>query len=149
MSEQLEFDFQDPYQTGSAQSMVEHFHWRFNCPVDQRTPDVLGTRRRLINEESRELRDELVTAHQALALGDRIPNLDKIAKEMSDVLYVVYGTAVALGIDLEEAFRRVHQSNMSKLGVDNRPIFREDGKVLKGDNYFEPDMTGTYREDDE
>ena len=129
------------------QCMVEEFHWATNSAVDQRTADVIGLRRRLITEEHSELRDELVAAHQAVYRGKPIDNLDQIAKEAADLLYVVYGMAVALGIDLMEAFRRVHASNMSKL-VDGKPVLRDDGKVLKGPNYFEPDMSGTYREED-
>lgn len=147
MTEQLEFDFEGEYEN-SPQSMVEHFHWRFGCPIDNREPSIVATRLKLIREEYHELKDELDGAFLSLTQDDEIFNLGKISKEMADLLYVVYGTAVALGIDLEEAFRRVHQSNMSKLGVDGRPIFREDGKVLKGPNYYEPDMTGIYRENE-
>lgn len=142
-------DMKFVYTTGpeTLQSLVEEFHWTFRCPVDQRRPEILSTRRRLISEEYRELRDELVEAHKAMVMGDKIPNLDKLAKESADLIYVVLGLGVELGIDLEEAIRRVHASNMSKLGVDNKPILREDGKVLKGPNYTEPNMKGTYREE--
>jgi predicted HAD superfamily Cof-like phosphohydrolase len=78
--------------------------------------------------------------------GRHVTNWAKVAKELGDLLYVAYGTAVSLGINAQEAFRRVHDSNMSKL-VGGKAILREDGKVLKGENYFEPDMTGTYREE--
>jgi predicted HAD superfamily Cof-like phosphohydrolase len=64
-------------------------------------------------------------------------------KELSDVQVVVSGTAVSLKPlhRLDEAFKRVFESNMSKLGVDGKPIYREDGKVLKGPNYVEPDLS--------
>jgi len=65
----------------------------------------------------------------------------KLLKELADTAYVVYGFAATFGWDLDEAFRRVHASNMSKLGPDGKPIYREDGKVLKGENYQEPDLT--------
>lgn len=145
MSEQLPLVFTTEPDT--LQSMVEHFHWTYNQAVDQRTNEVLSLRRRLVREEFNELMDELLVAHKAVTVGDPIPNLGQVAKEAADVLVVVFGTAVSLGIDLEEAFRRVHASNMSKLGLDGKPILREDGKVLKGPNYFTPDMTGTYREE--
>lgn len=61
--------------------------------------------------------------------------LNDIAKELSDLLYVTYGTGVSFGIDCDEIFRKVHESNLSKLGEDMKPIRREDGKVLKGPNY--------------
>lgn len=145
MSEQLPLVFTTEPET--LQSMVEHFHWTYNQAVDQRTNEVLALRRRLVREEFNELMDELLVAHKAVTVGDPIPNLGGIAKEAADVLVVVFGTAVSLGIDLEEAFRRVHASNMSKLGSDGKPILRGDGKVLKGPNYFTPDMTDTYREE--
>lgn len=66
---------------------------------------------------------------------------EKLLKELADTAYVVYGFAATFGWDLDEAFRRVHASNMSKLGPDGKPIYREDGKVLKGENYQEPDLT--------
>ena len=61
-------------------------------------------------------------------------------KELTDLLYVVWQFAENLGWDLDEAFKRVHESNMSKLGADGKPIYREDGKVLKGPNYKEPHL---------
>jgi predicted HAD superfamily Cof-like phosphohydrolase len=68
-------------------------------------------------------------------------NRQKLAKELADLLYVVYGAADSFDIDVDEAFRRVHASNMSKLGEDGKPVRREDGKVLKGPNYQAPDMS--------
>ncbi len=62
-------------------------------------------------------------------------------KELADLVYVAYQYATNMGWDLDEALNRVHQSNMSKLGEDGRPIYRDDGKVLKGPNYQPPDLT--------
>jgi predicted HAD superfamily Cof-like phosphohydrolase len=67
--------------------------------------------------------------------------LRHIAKELGDVIWVVYGTAFAYGIDLDRVCREIFDSNMSKLGPDNMPLKREDGKILKGPNYREPDLT--------
>ena len=64
----------------------------------------------------------------------------EIADALTDLLYVVYGAGHAFGIDLDDCFKEVHQSNLSKLGPDFRPIKREDGKVLKPDTYFPPDL---------
>jgi len=61
-------------------------------------------------------------------------------KELTDVLYVVYQYAECRGWDIDEAYRRVHHSNMSKIGPDGRVLYREDGKVLKGPNYRPPDL---------
>lgn len=63
-----------------------------------------------------------------------------LLKELADLVYVTYGFAATFGWDLDEAVRRVHASNMSKLGADGRPIYRDDGKVLKGENYEAPDL---------
>lgn len=63
---------------------------------------------------------------------------EDVVKELCDLLYVTYGTLIFLGVDADEAFKRVHASNMSKLDDYGNPIRRIDGKVLKGPNYFEP-----------
>ena len=62
-------------------------------------------------------------------------------KELADLVYVCYQYAENMGWSLDEALNRVHQSNMSKLGEDGKPIYREDGKVLKGPNYKPPDLS--------
>ena len=59
---------------------------------------------------------------------------------LADIAYVVYGTALTYGIDLDSALREVHRSNMSKLGNDGKPLIRDDGKVLKSERYFPPDI---------
>ncbi len=87
---------------------------------------LLYLRSRLIQEEYYEFVD---------AKTD-IDRLDALA----DLLYVVYGAAHALGYDIDGAFREVHRSNMSKLDSDGKPIYREDGKVMKGPNYTPPDL---------
>ena len=64
----------------------------------------------------------------------------EVADALTDLLYVVYGAGHAFGIDLDDCFKEVHKSNLSKLGPDFRPIKREDGKVLKPDTFFPPDL---------
>jgi len=66
---------------------------------------------------------------------------DNLLKELADLVYVTYGFAATFGWNLDEAVRRVHASNMSKLGEDGKPIYRSDGKVLKGPHYQAPDLT--------
>lgn len=83
----------------------------------------------LIREELEEFRDAL----------DRNDIVDA-ADALTDILYVVYGAGHAFGINLDHTFAEVQRSNMSKLGPDGKPIFREDGKVLKGPNYTKPDL---------
>jgi predicted HAD superfamily Cof-like phosphohydrolase len=84
----------------------------------------------LIEEEVQELRDGL----------DK-KSMFEIADALTDILYVVYGAGHAFGIDLDDCFSEVHRSNMTKLGANGRPLYREDGKVMKGPNYSEPDLT--------
>lgn len=90
-----------------------------------------------------ELRLELID-EELKELAEAIDNDDivEIADALTDLLYVVYGAGHAYGIDLDECFDEVHRSNMSKLGENGKPIYREDGKVLKGPNYFAPDLEG-------
>jgi len=96
---------------------------------------TIELRWRLIKEEYKELEDELFpTTSKEL-------DIKKVAKELADLLYVVYGCADVLGIDADGVFEQVHASNMSKLGEDGKPIRREDGKVLKGPNYAPPDLS--------
>ena len=84
----------------------------------------------LIDEELKELK-------QAIKNKD----LKEVADALTDILYVTYGAGHAFGIDLDKCFREVQQSNMSKLGDDGKPIYNEHGKVLKGPNYFKPDLS--------
>ena len=66
---------------------------------------------------------------------------DNLLKELADLVYVTYGYAATYGWDLEEAVRRVHASNMSKLDDHGKPVLNDEGKVMKGKNYLEPDMS--------
>ena len=88
-----------------------------------------GIQKALIDEEFSEF-------HEAYHFGDNSEQL----KELSDLVYVCYQYAASQEWDLDEAMRRVHASNMSKLGEDGKPIYRADGKVLKGPNYKEPTL---------
>ena len=67
-------------------------------------------------------------------------NLTEVADSLTDILYVTYGAGHAFGIDLDKCFDEVQRSNMSKLGEDGRPIYNENGKVMKGPKYFQPDL---------
>jgi len=90
---------------------------------------------------TRELRLELIQ-EELDELSDAVADRDmlQIADALTDLLYVVYGAGHTFGIDLDECFQEVHASNMSKLGENGKPIHREDGKVMKGPGYFEPDL---------
>ena len=67
-------------------------------------------------------------------------SLKEVADSLTDILYVTYGAGHAFGIDLDKCFDEVQRSNMSKLGADGKPIYNEHGKVMKGPNYFEPNL---------
>ena len=68
-------------------------------------------------------------------------NLLEVADALTDILYVAYGAGHAFGINLDKCFEEVQNSNMSKLGDDGKPIYSEKGKVLKGPNYFKPNLS--------
>lgn len=120
--------------------MVKEFHETFNAKtgdlpplstevfkmLDKDTKNLISLRMSLINEEFLELMNAT--------------SRENLIKEACDLLYVVYGLGATYNLPLDEAFRRVHESNMSKVGEDGKPIFRSDGKILKGPNYKEPDL---------
>ena len=83
----------------------------------------------LINEELEELKD-------AISKKD----IKEVADALTDILYVTYGAGHAFGINLDKCFIEVQSSNMSKLGEDGKPIYNDKGKVMKGPNYFKPDL---------
>ena len=76
-------------------------------------------------------------------LTDAMNNKDllEVADALTDILYVTYGAGHAFGIDLDKCFDEVQNSNMSKLGADGKPIYNESGKVMKGPDYFKPDLS--------
>ena len=82
------------------------------------------------------IKEELDELEEAMKNKD----LKEIADALTDILYVTYGAGHAYGINLDECFAEVQRSNMSKLGVDGKPIYNESGKVMKGPNYKEPDL---------
>ena len=84
----------------------------------------------LIEEELKELKDAM-----------RNNDLLEVADALTDILYVTYGAGHAFGINLDDCFNEVQKSNMSKLGSDGKPIYNESGKVMKGPNYFKPDLS--------
>jgi predicted HAD superfamily Cof-like phosphohydrolase len=95
----------------------------------------------LRDQETQDLRIDLIQEElDELQLAFTNKDIVEVADALTDLLYVVYGAGHAFGIDLDECFTEVHESNMSKLGEDGKPIYREDGKVLKGPGYFPPDL---------
>ena len=93
------------------------------------------------NEKITSLRYDLIK-EELDELKEAIDNKDikEVADALTDILYVTYGAGHAFGINLDRCFEEVQNSNMSKLGSDGKPIFNEKGKVMKGPNYFKPDL---------
>ena len=113
--------------------LVEEFMTAFDQDVQKKAamPDrkTAMLRLKLILEEYEEL-ETAVEEHHLVGIADAL----------TDILYVTYGAGHAFGINLDECFEEVHESNMSKLGPDGKPIYRDDGKVMKGPDYREPDL---------
>ena len=83
------------------------------------------------------IQEELDELNKAMQDKDLV----EVADALTDILYVTYGAGHAFGIDLDKCFNEVQNSNMSKLGEDGKPIYNENGKVMKGPNYFKPDLS--------
>ena len=90
---------------------------------------ITSLRYDLINEELEELKEAI----------DK-KDIKEVADALTDILYVTYGAGHAFGINLDKCFQEVQNSNMSKLGADGKPIYNEHGKVMKGPNYFKPNL---------
>ena len=90
---------------------------------------IISLRLELIKEELNEL-------NEAVEKKD----IKEVADALTDILYVTYGAGHAFGINLDKCFKEVQSSNMSKLGEDGKPIYNENGKVMKGPNYFKPNL---------
>lgn len=112
--------------------------------------DVLRLRMSLLREELREVEEEAGNIEDVIYQGIIEGDVSKedlkrvkaaLLKELCDLQYVLSGFVVTFGLPFDEAFNRVHESNMSKLGPEGKPIYREDGKVLKGPNYKKPDLS--------
>ena len=90
---------------------------------------ITSLRYELINEELEELKEAIINK-----------DIKEVADALTDILYVTYGAGHAFGINLDNCFKEVQNSNMSKLGNDGKPIYNDKGKVMKGPNYFKPDL---------
>ena len=94
------------------------------------------------DEKTNQLRLDLIS-EELEELKNAMENRDllEVADALTDILYVTYGAGHAFGIDLDKCFDEVQNSNMSKLGADGKPIYNEAGKVMKGPDYFKPDLS--------
>ena len=114
----------------SVKKFMEVFGQEVKTKAEFPSEKIIKLRYNLIKEELDEFEE---------ALKDK--DLKEVADALTDILYVTYGAGHAFGIDLDKCFDEVQNSNMSKLGKDGKPIFNEFGKVMKGPNYFKPDLS--------
>ena len=136
--------FRDP-ETGMLAVELDDLLGRTNFELAGQFMEAFGqevlTEPTLPSPELAKLRLELIREEvEELNVGIEGMDIVEIADALTDILYVVYGAGHAFGIDLDTCYAEVHRSNMSKLGEDGKPIYREDGKVMKGPNYFHPNL---------
>ncbi|MER7929870.1 MULTISPECIES: MazG nucleotide pyrophosphohydrolase domain-containing protein [unclassified Streptomyces] len=124
--------------SSSPADLVREFHLAFG--LDARTtptevsPALAAHRGELLAEEAAEVAEVAVSGP-----------LDRLAHELADVVYVAYGTALVHGVDLDAVIAEIHRSNMTKIGPAGEISRRADGKVLKGEHYEAPDVSGVLR----
>ena len=141
------------------EALVRRFHHVYGLPVQTDGASLeresLDMRMSLIAEEFSELvgavygqaaRAEIESSYRrAVAADDGTRDTVETADALADLIYVIYGMALETGIDLPSVLAEVQRSNMSKLGADGKPVYREDGKVLKGPDYFPPNVEAVLR----
>tara|TARA_B000000460_G_scaffold166175_1_gene118025 strand:+ start:135 stop:506 length:372 start_codon:yes stop_codon:yes gene_type:complete len=115
---------------GKVGHFMKTFGQEIKIKPDLSTEKINKLRVSLINEELEEFKEAI-----------KNNDLKEVADALTDILYVTYGAGHAFGINLDKCFNEVQQSNMSKLGDDGKPIYNDKGKVMKGPNYFKPDLT--------
>tara|TARA_Y100001958_G_C20815024_1_gene272418 strand:+ start:67 stop:444 length:378 start_codon:yes stop_codon:yes gene_type:complete len=102
----------------------------------------IKTKSELSNEKINSLRLSLIKEElDELTKAMKENNILEVADALTDILYVTYGAGHSFGINLDKCFEEVQKSNMSKLGKDGKPIYNEHGKVMKGPDYFKPDLS--------
>jgi len=117
---------------------VHEFHSAFGLGIKNTPTAELGEAKNLLRYKL--MREENEEYLEAANNGDLV----EVADALGDMLYILCGTIIEHGMQhkIEAVFAEIQRSNMSKLGADGKPIYREDGKVLKGPNYFKPDIKG-------
>jgi len=114
----------------SVKKFMETFGQEIKEKASFPNDKITSLRYELIKEELDELKEAI----------DK-KDIKEVADALTDILYVTYGAGHAFGIDLDKCFEEVQNSNMSKLGKDGKPIYNEKGKVMKGPNYFKPNLS--------
>ena len=113
----------------SVKKFMETFGQEIREKASFPNDKITSLRYELIKEELDELREAIDSK-----------DIKEVADALTDILYVTYGAGHAFGINLDKCFEEVQNSNMSKLGSDGKPIYNDKGKVMKGPNYFKPDL---------
>ena len=114
----------------SVKKFMETFGQEIKEKASFPNDKITSLRYDLIKEEMNELKEAIENK-----------DIKEVADALTDILYVTYGAGHAFGINLDRCFEEVQNSNMSKLGSDGKPIYNENGKVMKGPHYFKPDLT--------
>ncbi len=114
----------------SVRKFMETFGQEIKQKAEFPSLKISSLRYELIKEELEELK-----------IAIKKNDIREVADALTDILYVTYGAGHAFGIDLDKCFKEVQNSNMSKLGYDGKPIYNDKGKVMKGPNYFKPDLS--------
>jgi predicted HAD superfamily Cof-like phosphohydrolase len=103
---------------------------------------MVRTKPQFPDDKTMQLRLDLIKEELSeLEVAMKTKNLKEVADALTDILYVTYGAGYAYGIDLDQCFKEVQRANMSKLGEDGKPIYNDQGKVMKGPNYTKPDLS--------
>ena len=113
----------------SVKKFMETFGQEIREKASFPNEKIVSLRRDLIKEELDELQEAI-----------KNEDIKEVADALTDILYVTYGAGHAFGINLDKCFAEVQSSNMSKLGIDGKPIYNEKGKVMKGPKYFKPNL---------
>lgn len=141
------------------EKLVRKFHEVYGLPIVD-CPDVnrerVHMRMALIAEEFGELvraiygleAEKIIktAVEKAVACDDSSRDTVEAADALADIIYVIYGMALEMGIPIAKILEQVQASNLSKLGIDGKPIYREDGKVIKGPSFFPPNVRGVIKE---
>ncbi len=114
----------------SVRKFMETFGQEIKKKAEFPNIKITELRFALIKEELNELKEAIENK-----------DIKEVADALTDILYVTYGAGHAFGINLDKCFEEVQNSNMSKLGLDGKPIYNEMGKVMKGPKYFKPDLS--------
>jgi predicted HAD superfamily Cof-like phosphohydrolase len=114
----------------SVRKFMEKFGQEIKDKASFPNKKITSLRYELIKEELDELKEAI-----------EIKDIKEVADALTDILYVTYGAGHAFGINLDKCFKEVQSSNLSKLNTDGKPIYNEKGKVMKGPNYFKPNLS--------